>query len=131
MDDKHHPLGFKQHPLEDAGIYIYILYIYIEFMKHKNYSTNKKLNLGAPKFWVRASLKKAKRRSLKRRASRVKCRSLTQEVPRPNGLPLGRIGNPERMDHPKDQPLCLVDWTSRAFFFGSIKLVKLNESYLH
>ena len=26
----------------------------------------------------------------------------------PNGLPLGRIGNPCSMDHPKDQPLCLV-----------------------
>ena len=29
-------------------------------------------------------------------------------------LPLGRIGKPESMDHPKDQPLCLVDWTSRV-----------------
>ena len=27
---------------------------------------------------------------------------------RPNGLPMGRNGNPELMDHPKDQPLCLV-----------------------
>ena len=24
--------------------------------------------------------------------------------------PFGRIGNPWSMDHPKDQPLCLVDW---------------------
>ena len=23
-------------------------------------------------------------------------------------MPIGRIGNPESMDHPKDQPLCLV-----------------------
>ena len=29
-------------------------------------------------------------------------------------LPIGRIGDPESMDHPKDQPLCLVDWTSRS-----------------
>ena len=29
--------------------------------------------------------------------------------------PLGRIGNPESMDHPKDQPLCLVDWTPRVY----------------
>ena len=28
-------------------------------------------------------------------------------------LPIGRIGNPCSMDHPKDQRLCLVDWTSR------------------
>ncbi len=34
---------------------------------------------------------------------------------RPNGLPLGNIGNPESMNHgPKGQPLCLVDWTSRG-----------------
>ena len=26
----------------------------------------------------------------------------------------GRIGNPLLKDHPKDQPLCLVDWTSRV-----------------
>ena len=24
------------------------------------------------------------------------------------------VGSPESMDHPKDQPLCLVDWTSRV-----------------
>ena len=35
----------------------------------------------------------------------------------PNGLPIGRIGNPCSMDPPKGQPLCLVDWTSRFFFF--------------
>ena len=27
---------------------------------------------------------------------------------RPNELPIGRIGNPCSMDHPKNQPLCLV-----------------------
>jgi len=27
----------------------------------------------------------------------------------------GRIGNPSKMDHPKDQPLCLVDWTFKEF----------------
>ena len=26
-----------------------------------------------------------------------------------------RIGNPGSMDHPKDQPLCLVDWTFKEF----------------
>ena len=25
--EKHHPLGFKQRPLEDSGMYIYIIYI--------------------------------------------------------------------------------------------------------
>ena len=37
----------------------------------------------------------------------------TQEVQADQTLPIGRIGNPESMDHPKDQPLCLVDWTPR------------------
>ena len=33
---------------------------------------------------------------------------------RPNGLPLGRIGESLLpMDQPKDQPLCLVNWTPR------------------
>ena len=32
----------------------------------------------------------------------------TQEVQLDQTLPIGRIGNPESMDHPKDQPLCLV-----------------------
>ena len=32
-------------------------------------------------------------------------------------LPSGRIGNPFSMDHPKDQPLCSVDWPSRALLF--------------
>ena len=39
---------------------------------------------------------------------------------RPNGLPLGRIGNPESMDHPEDHSLyilCLVDWTFRVFIY--------------
>ena len=36
-----------------------------------------------------------------------------QEVQVDQTLPIGRIGNPELMDHPKDQPLCLVDCTSR------------------
>ena len=30
-------------------------------------------------------------------------------------LPLGRIGNPESMDQPEDQPLCLVDWIFRVY----------------
>ena len=34
---------------------------------------------------------------------------------RPNGLPLGRIGNPCSMDHPKKTVLCLVGWTSREY----------------
>ena len=35
--------------------------------------------------------------------------TFTQEIQRPNGLPIGRIGDPlQSMDHPKDQPLCLV-----------------------
>ena len=39
----------------------------------------------------------------------------TQEVQVDQTLPIGRIGNPCSMDHPKDQPLCLVDWTSREY----------------
>ncbi len=39
----------------------------------------------------------------------------TQEVQGPNFATLGRIGNPWSMDHPKDQPLCLVGWTSRVY----------------
>ena len=31
-----------------------------------------------------------------------------QEVQADQTLPIGRIGNPCSMDHPKDQPLCLV-----------------------
>ena len=38
----------------------------------------------------------------------------SQEVQADQTLPLGRIGNPCSMDHPKNQPLCLVDWTSRV-----------------
>jgi len=34
---------------------------------------------------------------------------------RPNGLPIGRIGNPCSMDHPKDHSTCLVHRTSREF----------------
>ena len=33
---------------------------------------------------------------------------MPQEVQADQTLPIGRIGNPESMDHPKDQPLCLV-----------------------
>ena len=33
---------------------------------------------------------------------------LSQEVQADQTLPIGMIGNPESMDHPKDQPLCLV-----------------------
>jgi len=29
--------------------------------------------------------------------------------------PVVVVGNPESMDHPKNQPLCLVGWTSRAY----------------
>ena len=34
--------------------------------------------------------------------------SCTQEVQVDQTLPIGGIGNPCSMDHPKDQPLCLV-----------------------
>ena len=35
-------------------------------------------------------------------------------------LPLGPVGNPEKMDHPKDQPLCLVfDFQGRCIILGS------------
>ena len=41
----------------------------------------------------------------------------------PNGLPIGiRIGNTWSMDHPKDQPLCLVDWTSRDKYQNEISM---------
>ena len=39
-----------------------------------------------------------------------------QEVQVDQTLPMGRIGNPESMDHPKAQSLCLVGWTSREEF---------------
>ena len=32
---------------------------------------------------------------------------------RPNGLPIGRIGNPSHRSSSVNQPLCLVDWMSR------------------
>ena len=37
----------------------------------------------------------------------------TQEVQRPNSLPIGRIGNPESMDFPKG-PLFVWSWTARG-----------------
>ena len=45
----------------------------------------------------------------------MKYESYTQEVQADQTLPNVGIGNPESMDHPKDQPLCLVGWTSRVY----------------
>ena len=39
-----------------------------------------------------------------------------QEVQADLTLRIGRIGNPESMDHPKPTSLCLVGWTFRVFF---------------
>ena len=39
--------------------------------------------------------------------------SSKQEVQVDQTLPIGSIGNPKLMDHPKNQPLCLVGRTSK------------------
>ena len=47
------------------------------------------------------------------------CPASVYDIPRKSKptktLPLGRIGNPESMDQPEDQPLCLVDWIFRVY----------------
>ena len=46
---------------------------------------------------------------------------------RPSGLPIDRIGNPESIYHPKDQPLCLVERTSRVY---AISIIEETSVYL-
>ena len=58
--------------------------------------------------------------------SKSKSYSLSQEVQFDQTLHISRIGNPESIDHPKDQPLCLVlDFQGFHKPIGSMGLVYL------